>query len=150
MMQTSFVKLAEAGSLKSGCVIWTSQDVWSEGHRRPGSHCGTSGRWQRSLRLKQPTPSHTEKGHLWWHITCCCSEVYLFSLYLVIFLPPLLSCLTQSRSGTLWKSMTQAAQQVEGGTAWMCSMMPACCSSPTWLQGQTTEKVKPPLKTAFH
>lgn len=25
--------------------------------------------------------------------------------------------LFQSRSGTLWKSMTQAAQQVEGGTA---------------------------------
>lgn len=91
MMQISFAELAEAGTHKSGCVIWTSQDVWSEGHRRPGSYRGTSGRRQRSLRLKQPTPSHTGKGHFWWHITAvvarftCLAYILLF-FYLLYYL----------------------------------------------------------------
>lgn len=143
MMRASFAKLAEAGTLKSGCILWTSQDVRAEGHRRPGSHRGTSGRRQRSLRLKQPTPSHTEKGHLGWHVSAVVARFTCLA-FLTSFI-----ILTQSRSGKLWRSMTQAAQQVEGGTVWTCSMTPVCCLSPTWLQGQSTEKVRPWLKTGF-
>lgn len=147
-MQLSFAELAEAGTLKTSCIIWTTQDVWSEGHRRQGSHRGTSSCRQRSLRLKQPTPSHTEKGHPWWHIAAVVARFTCLT-YILWFLTSLLSCLTQFRSGKLWKSMTQAAQQVEGRIAIMCSTTPACCSSPTWLQGQTTEKVKPWPQTSF-
>lgn len=131
------LNLAETGIFKTGSIIWTTQDVWSEGHWRPRSHSGTSGRRQRSLCPKQPTPSHTEKGYFFDDIT---DVVMAFAYYLFV--------LFRSRSGTLWKSMTQAAQQVAGGTAWMSSMTPACCLSPTWFLGQTTEKVKPWLSTS--
>lgn len=88
-MQTfdlTFAELAETGTLKTDCVIWTAQNVWSEGHRRPRSHRGTCGRRQRSLRLKQPTPSYTEKGHVWWHISACFTCLAYIFLILTCFI----------------------------------------------------------------
>lgn len=84
MIYFLFVDLAETGIIKKGSIIRTWQDVWSEDHWRPRSHSGTSGRRQRSLCPKQPTPSHTEKGYFWWHHRCCNGFCLLFTCIIPI------------------------------------------------------------------
>jgi len=59
------------------------------------------------------------------------------NIKLLVFKPVVIVFLL--RFGTLWRNMTQAALQVEGKTAWMCSMMQDCCLWPTLLEHPTEQ-----------
>ena len=62
--------LVEVGIVQTCSILWTSQDISPEGHRRPRGHSGAGGGWQRRLRPKQQAPPHSEKGNFFILLFC--------------------------------------------------------------------------------